>query len=425
MIYLAMGPKKLSRLSYHVIWGLRCDIPGVKTLHDEALHLQAHPEKLDRMKRETEAILLKQGLIGWLVRTFCWLFNWNQYRVNYYSLQGYFSLALYNKGIHMLSASTQHQAIAAEGFLVQGPLNRSFFGINVSNGLPNPVQYASNAYAWAGSHFMWAGSTIRQSIFGNNALPTTRLVEKQTHFSVSEAMLPHLSCLGLEVQVDQTVSIDDVRAAYHKAARRTHPDRDCNSQGKSEQFTQVQTSYTELSTLIQASFSSHDDPFGLLAMLEEDKQKWDEKVEELRTAYKKRDENIAEYSRGVTEFSHGVTELSHGVTELSHGVNALQKSIAETRNDANQLEAEMNQWLLDSQEMDTVNPHIESIASSETQPETTTTLQNRVASNPNTMFAHTNPAHEHDPNTLSAPQDPEVPSNDSGFESHDNKRFDA
>ena len=56
MIYLAMGPKKLSRLSYHVIWGLRCDIPGVKTLLDEALHLQANPEKLDRMNSKTEGV---------------------------------------------------------------------------------------------------------------------------------------------------------------------------------------------------------------------------------------------------------------------------------------------------------------------------------------------------------------------------------
>ena len=331
----------------------------------------------------------------------------------------------------MLSASTQHQANAAGAFLVEGPLNRSFFGVNLSN-IPNPVQHAKNAYVWASSHFMRAGSTISQSIFGNNALPTTRLIEKQTHFSVSKAMLPHLSCLGLEVQVDQTLSIDDVKAAYHKAARRTHPDRDCNSQGKSEQFTQVQTSYTELTTLIKESFSSHDDPFGLLAMLEEDKQKWDEKVEELRTAYKKRDENIAEYSRGVTEYGRNVTELGHDVTEygrniteLSLGVNTLQNSIAENKNDADQLAAKMNQWLLDSQEMDTVYPQIESIASSETQPETTNRLPSIIASNPNRLFAHNNPAREHDHTALSSQQASEVTSSNSASESHDSNWCDV
>ena len=116
MAYLALKKEVLSRLSYHVLWGLRADIKGANTLYQAVEDLQQNPDKKAHLIRIQTNMLRYQGILGFFIRAFCWIFNWNQYRVDYYKLQAYGSWKIYQEGITMLSPHEKRRSEKDGGF---------------------------------------------------------------------------------------------------------------------------------------------------------------------------------------------------------------------------------------------------------------------------------------------------------------------
>ena len=279
MAYLAFNKKILKRLSYHVIWGLRIDVAGARTLYKDVKHLRQHPEALALIVASQIAMMQYRGFLGFIVRALCWAFNWRQYRANYYKLQAYYSWSIYEKGQFMLTNDEQRHAAETGGFLVRyTPFNGAVIHA-LGSGFRQAKDFLGEAVDTIISPVSWAGQRIISRVIGNRPLDTVDLNIRKTHFLVTEAMCDKLHQLGIEAIAEQLISHEELKDAYKKTSLRVHPDK---PEGSTEKFQQIKQVYDELVQLIKDA----SDPLGLRADIEQIFVEMDEKLDSLDYGFK-------------------------------------------------------------------------------------------------------------------------------------------
>ena len=320
MVYLALSAKKLQCLIHHPLWGLQFNGSNARTLYDDALHLHAYPRLREKMIGSVASILQRSGWLGWLLEGFYWMFNVDQYRTNYYTLQGYFSWRLYEEGITMLSEQAQHQAQKTGGFFIEPSDKHDSIVESLLNGV-NHVASSMKFVAYTLlSPLSWFAATVL-SRFSEQKFPMGQLDVSKTHFEVNSDMILALNALGIDAFAGQLLLYSDLKAAYRESRLKTHPDR---KQGNHEDFIRIQSAYEELTHLIQTPSDSIGLPYELKKYFSD----LDEQTDELKIRYnnlksdvKYFDNRLHQYCEHAAQFSQRVDEHVSHVAEFSQRID--------------------------------------------------------------------------------------------------------
>ena len=322
MAYLALSPNLLSRLSYHPLWGMGVDLSGenVHNLYEKALLLHENTPEKQRVIEQVNAMLQHRGVLGWLLEGFYWMFNVDQYRTNYYTLQGYFSWRLYEEGITMLSEQAQHQAQKTGGFFIEPSDKHDSIVESLLNGVHNVGSSIKLVAYTLLSPLSWFAATVL-SRFSEQKFPMGQLDVSKTHFEVNSDMILALNALGIDAFAGQLLLYSDLKAAYRESRLKTHPDR---KQGNHEDFIRIQSAYEELTHLIQTASDSIGLPYELKKYFID----LDEQTDELKIRYnnlksdvKYFDNRLHQYCEHAAQFSQRVDEHVSHVAEFSQLVD--------------------------------------------------------------------------------------------------------
>ena len=322
MAYLALSPNLLSRLSYHPLWGIGVDLSGenVHNLYEKALLLHENTPEKQRVIEQVNAMLQHRGVLGWLLEGFYWMFNVDQYRTNYYALQGYFSWRLYEEGITMLSEQAQHQAQKTGGFFIEPSDKHDSIVESLLNGVHNVGSSIKLVAYTLLSPLSWFAATVL-SRFSEQKFPMGQLDVSKTHFEVNSDMILALNALGIDAFAGQLLLYSDLKAAYRESRLKTHPDR---KQGNHEDFIRIQSAYEELTHLIQTASDSIGLPYELKKYFSD----LDEQTDELKIRYnnlksdvKYFDNRLHQYCEHAAQFSQRVDEHVSHVAEFSQLVD--------------------------------------------------------------------------------------------------------
>ena len=328
-MYLALSAKKLQCLTHHPLWGLQFNGSNARTLYDDALHLHAYPRLREKMIGSVASILQRSGWLGWLLEGVYWMFNVDQYRTNYYTLQGYFSWRLYEEGITMLSEQAQHQAQKTGGFFIEPSDKHDSIVESLLNGV-NHVASSMKFVAYTLlSPLSWFAATVL-SRFSEQKFPMGQLDVSKTHFEVNSDMILALNALGIDAFAGQLLLYSDLKAAYRESRLKTHPDR---KQGNHEDFIRIQSAYEELTHLIQTASDSIGLPYELKKYFSD----LDEQTDELKIRYNnlKSDviyfdnrlhqfcEHAAQFSQRIDEHIEQVTNVAILCEQMGHDINEL------------------------------------------------------------------------------------------------------
>lgn len=206
--YLALNEKALKRLSYHAIWGLQADVIGRKSLYQLAYDLHQNPREMAKLIQTQTYISQYPGILGIFIRSFSWIFNWNQYRVNYHILQAYGSWIIYQEGINMLSKNQKRRSESDNGFLIKNTESSTYTIQNMFNGPLYGMKQISDALGNAFASISWVGSSLLNTITGEQQLIEVPLKIEKTHFTVHETMLTKLETLGINAAIGQQIAFD-------------------------------------------------------------------------------------------------------------------------------------------------------------------------------------------------------------------------
>lgn len=255
MNYMGLSSKQLSRFSHHWFWGICIDKRQDDNLHLAALGLQQNPELRKAMDEKIQRINQRH----WFISSLYWLTNYNQYRLNYYQLQGYWSLQLYNKVQKMFEENMFQKTGPVEAgeivaFAVAGALAVKYLAPTVLSSLSwfsNKIMHHISK-----KNIKAVPDTPEQKtpapgipLPGVDVTPqqnTTRPIVPQpnNNFIIDENMLKNLRILGINSQVKESISFDTLKAAYKAARLRTHPDK--TGGANSEAFVEVNNAYNQL-----------------------------------------------------------------------------------------------------------------------------------------------------------------------------------
>ena len=311
-MYLALSAKKLQCLTHHPLWGLQFNGSNARTLYDDALHLHAYPVLREQMIDNVAPILQRAGWFGWWARGFCWLFNWNQYRANYYALQAYFSWQIYEQGITMINQNEQSVIEETGGFLTTGT--------NLTNRLPTSI-------VWLGKEAWGTGQYVFSLLFGNKPLKTVQFPVSETGFEVNEAMISPLDSLGISASTGQIITFDALKSAYKASRLQAHPDK---PSGNHERFILVTTAYEMLTELIRA-IGNPNDPFGIWGGLKKYHDEQSETIQQLKADFKDIAEKVDRYVETVNQHVETVKQHSDRVDNMVQRTEHLADEIADLR----------------------------------------------------------------------------------------------
>jgi hypothetical protein len=287
MIWRAWDEETLKRLSYHGLWGLQLDVPDCPSLYDFAQSLHNDEGLRQQMIEEVQALASLTGVYGRVIRFFCWVFNWNNYRSNCYHLCAYYSWRLYEEGLNRLPTEentvNDNLAVATTAARLATLLT----------GLIDPLFRCSlQAQVVINELFHFFRQEI-DALMGNgdHALDidlSPDVNQANTHFRVTRAMLEPLSCLGLSAEIDGLLAYSELSKAYKKSCLETHPDKPT---GSHEAFVRIQTAYDSLKTLIEGV----NDPLGLRAFTTAYFEQLNREREEVLAAFKQHISNLDQY----------------------------------------------------------------------------------------------------------------------------------
>lgn len=299
MNYVGLSQHQLMRFSHHWFWGLCVDTENDGNLYDSALYLEQNQGLRQVMEADVEIMNKKT----WLIRSLYWLFNYNQYRENYYQLQGYWSLQLYNKVESMFIQNLMANVGQFEGVsLLAFAVTVTVTGAIAINYLTSPVL---QSLAWFSDKIF--PFVEEQNIKILPETPDTHEVKTSVKslpealspqqdetrtmtadaaaalsFVVRSGMLNHLRTLGINSSIGATVSLDALKTAYKAGCLRTHPDK--TGTHNDAEFKLVGSAYNQLLDLIKQdsssdrfSYQSASGFFGALSAM-------DRRLDELREA---------------------------------------------------------------------------------------------------------------------------------------------
>ena len=233
-----------------------------------------------------------------LVRGMYWLFNLNQYRSNYYLLQGYYSWRLYEEGVSKLNGHPKTAAQNAGGFLLAKD-----YAITkqLPENLLTPLDQAGNGAWFYKKISIWFTKSLltlglEKSIENNELDPTT-------HFIVTENMLPHLKILGFDSEVNNHIALVELKEAKRKGLLAAHPDRNSGStQPNIPTVQQVQEAFNDLLSLI----NDNSDPENIKTKRTEFMARMEivkENLHKVQQAYTNYEKNVEQFQEQVSE--HG------------------------------------------------------------------------------------------------------------------------
>lgn len=262
MNYIGLSKQRLTRFSHHWFWGLLVDEQQGENLYDCAFYLQQNPELRQEMEDDVETINLK----NWLVRSFYWLFNFNQYRSHYYQLQGYRSLQLYHEVETMLLenvgpveggalfALAVASVVAIKYIATPALESLAWFSDKVFSYIPNQDIRIISPATQNRSVMSREVVLSPDAVLPQQNEARTMTSDSSFNFTVRSSMLDALQTLGVNSRVGGSVSLEAVKSAYKAACLRTHPDK-TGSQNDVE-FKLIGSAYSQLLNLIERELSS-------------------------------------------------------------------------------------------------------------------------------------------------------------------------
>ncbi len=352
MVYLALNRDNLSRLSYHFFWGLQVDELGATNLYQEASWYHYNPRDRQQMFANVQNMAQRKGFWGALVRAFCWVLNWNNYRFDYYNTQAYVSWQIYEHGIGMLSTAQKDTAENEGGFFVAGSLDNVALIDNFLNkgsrGVQISVQQITTPLLWIEEHAL-------SVLTDDRTLVTHDFATVKTHFFVNEEMLDLLEVLEIYAEPDNAVAYDDLKAAYKACCLKTHPDK---PHGNAADFIQVKNAYDTLLALIK----NINDPFGIQDEIDAYLQKKDEELQKLRllvkTAHERKakfDANFDKYMETSTRYLAISNQLNQRIDQYCKRADRQKQQIEENGRRIDKLfeqVAELQEYFADAEEQE-------------------------------------------------------------------------
>ena len=264
--YLALSPRFLSRLSYHPIWGLGHDRKGRKNFYELVQDLDSDENLLRSIELKTNSILQRSGFIGFMIRSFNWLFNRNQYCHNYYMLQAYYSWQKYKEGISMFSDSEVKDIDESGGFILEQEDTKQLNKDSALDRVGPIIWFIATPLIWC---IGGISSCLSQETIKEISKP------KDEYFNVDIVSQEQLKILGIEAQLDSQFSISELKKHYRKLYLKYHPDK---QGGNADKFQEIKGACEKLLSHI----SPNKDIFGL-----------DERIVEFR-AQAKMDHELAD-----------------------------------------------------------------------------------------------------------------------------------
>ena len=351
MFYTVLGQQQLSRFSYHWLWGLRVDKQMTQTLYDDAVYLQKNPTVKTQIIDQLNVV----GQFIWIFSAFYWIFNINQYRVNYYKFYAYVSLSIYQDEMEKMSKHKQEEMIS--GFLMlvaasalmatlleslnPGVFNRltDWFNQRLEPFLFDDIKLYSEEVDIESSNLLeepHSSYGSMQMIFsdnnkdGNKHEKNTDLA-KQPKIIVTHETIKPLELLGFSLKAGDYISLVNLKKAYREKLLLTHPDKtgidskkEC--QDVMDAYKQVIMSIKKkgdsYSEMEKAGYSSTFDE-----LVKEELMKWkelrkqvDEYGEKVRVYGEKvrvYGEKVGAYGEKVRVYGEKVDEINERVSKLS------------------------------------------------------------------------------------------------------------
>lgn len=303
MHFLALNENSLKRLSVHFLWGLNADSSKEKNLYAHVLFLQSHPAQLEIIKNKVAHFESYCGFIGENIRAIFWLLNWDNYRVDYYILRGYYAWQLYKEEIMMFSPSEQEEINKIGAFLAKESSNSQ----------------AQKMMRSVVKPFKWVGNQVYKRLWGKQALIITPSPDSSPSFVIDLEMLPHLQTLGIIVEKNQMIANNILDSAYRKKALETHPDR---NRGDRTQFDIVQNAYDTVKQMI----AQRSDIFGWKAMLDQNMEEFHQQADELSADFK----NI---SKDYKEIAQDYKEIAQDYHDANKRMDRLIEELRQMIND--------------------------------------------------------------------------------------------
>lgn len=276
MNYLAISKNELMRFSHHWLWGLRVDITvsdnflsAVERLKDNKIALQHIEDQVLRISQRP-----------WHIRALHWFFNWGEYRLHYYQLQACLSWQLYEKGSCMMFSSKSLSGILPAAFLVGAPI----LGMVCQPLLRHSMQWFSQRMQGFFSNLDElneleegadnlvpvnpAGLTaIVSSGLRRRSVASTYHADETLNFIVSSEMLMPLRTLGLIKNIGDIVVFAELKKAYIKRSRETHPDKTFDA--TDADFIEVTAAYKALISIVEQKISVGETELSLIAKMNE------------------------------------------------------------------------------------------------------------------------------------------------------------
>lgn len=180
--------------------------------------------------------------------------------------------------------------------------------------------------------------SIRTSFF--RASEQKQIENITSNFIVTTTMLPALATLGMDLTLNQTLTLDDVKHHYKQKARKLHPDRNKSTNAHAE-FLELQSAYDTLKTLIQRQL----DPLGLSAELTAYFNALDEELNELQQGYKDLGQTITRYNQNADQFIQGVNALNQQTEEVLQLASEYNNNVQRYNERADQYIAKAEQYI--------------------------------------------------------------------------------
>ena len=374
MSYLALSKKHLSRISYHSIWGIQIDVSGRKSLYEEVTALHAQPDRLQLITNENNATSERI----WFMRGIHWCFNINQYRTNYYLLQGYYSWQLYEQGLLQLTGSTKSETDDVGGFILakDSELVKKF-----DENLLNKIDLSANSVWFYKKISTWFGKSL--VAIGDGISRAINVFNPVTHFIATKKMLPYLTILGVNSKENNQISLAYIKDARKKCLLSSHPDHN-NGVIKSDlaSVQQIKDAFDELLKLINSTCDSSC----LLKERSELFQRMDRAQENLnkaKTAYDNYNKKVDHFQADANAFINHANQYGERVDRCAEDVRQFRTGVDQLKTGVGVLNEHCHQaGIQQQQNQDTLSKIKKILASSKADQALASTQNNNVS-----MFA--------------------------------------
>lgn len=255
-----INPNHLKHYRYHWLWGVQ---PTTNQQQSIASAIKGWP------MAEISLQLRQMAGKWWWQRTFYWLFNINQYRSHYqlhpFAVASDLFNREYKKMMHEHNHDTDQSHLISTMLLAIGSIAASYLAANYGAPALQALSRLSTsvmqrlglsetetqvaAFVPPANNTNSALVTLSQPQaaptpkFSPSLKPSKPKASSEPSFVIWASMLDYLYTLGLEAeQGTNTITVDQLKKAYKKAARQNHPDKG----GNEEDFKRVNEAYHQL-----------------------------------------------------------------------------------------------------------------------------------------------------------------------------------